>query len=94
MPCENNLLGDFDAKIIRIYIHSKFFANLWVSNCDPKNNTKLTIPYATSLKNSTFNHAKSAKKQSIRQNISKNGGNFNHFIPYIHIIIQKSAAKF
>ena len=61
MPCENNLLGDFDAKIIRIYIHSKFFANLWVSNCDPKNNRKLTIPYATSLKISTFNHAKSAK---------------------------------
>ncbi len=94
MPCKIMLLGVFGAKIIRIYIHSKFFANLWVSNCDPKNNTKLTIPYATSLKNSTFNHAKSAKKQSIRQNISKNGGNFNHFIPYIQIFIQKSAAKF
>ena len=54
MPCKIMLLGVFGAKIIRIYIHSKFFANLWVSNCDPKNNTKLTIPYATSLKNSTF----------------------------------------
>ena len=61
MPCKIMLLGVFGAKIIRIYIHSKFFANLWVSNCDPKNNTKLTIPYATSLKNSTFNHTKSAK---------------------------------
>ena len=49
MPCENNLLGDFDAKIIRIYIHSKQFTFFWMSNCDPKNNTKLTIPYATSL---------------------------------------------
>ena len=47
MPCENNLLGDFDAKIIRIYIHSKQFTFFWMSNCDPKNNTKLTIPYAT-----------------------------------------------
>ena len=55
------LLGVFGAKIIRIYIHSKQFTFFWMSNCDPKNNTKLTIPYATSLKISTFNHAKSAK---------------------------------
>ena len=94
MPCKIMLHGVFGAKIIRIYIHSKQFTFFWMSNCDPKNNTKLTIPYATSLKNSTFNHAKSAKKQSIRQNISKNGGNFNHLIPYIQIFIQKSAAKF
>lgn len=94
MPCENNLLGDFGAKIIRIYIHSKHFTFFMVSNFDTKINTKLTVIYVSSLKISAFNPAKTAKKQSIQQNISKNGGNINHFIPYIQIIIQKSAAFF
>ena len=94
MPYKNMLFGVFGAKIIRIWIHSKYFANFWVSNCDTKINTKLTVPYVSSLKISTFNPAKTAKKQSIQQNISKNGRNINHFIPYIQTFIQKSAAKF
>lgn len=94
MPCKIMLLGVFGAKIIRIYIHSKQFTFFMVSNFDAIINIKLTNQHASLLKISTFNHTKSAKKQSIRQNISKNGGNFNHFIPYIQIFIQKSAAKF
>jgi hypothetical protein len=65
-----------------------------VSHYDTKINAKLTVPYASSLKISTFNHAKTIKRQSIEQFAAKNCGIINHFIPYIQIYSQKSAAKF
>ena len=94
MPCENNLLGDFDAKIIRIYIHSKQFTFFWVSNFDAIINIKLTNQHASLLKYPIDNHAKTIKSQSIEQFAAKKCGIINHFIPYIQIYFQKSAAKF
>jgi hypothetical protein len=58
MPCKTMLLGDFDAKINRIYMCSKQFAFFLVSKSDTKINTKQTGSYTLLVKIPIVNHAK------------------------------------